>query len=56
MSYSCGMFERMMVRRDVMTEAMGEPTFRAWQVFLAGVTGNFLNRDVHVYRLYCVAV
>ena len=49
-------YERMMVRRDVMTEAMGEPTFRAWQVFLAGVTGNFLNRDVHVYRLYCIAV
>ena len=49
-------YERMMVHRDVMTEAVGEPTFRAWQVFLAGITGSYLNRDIHVYRLYCVAV
>jgi cyclopropane-fatty-acyl-phospholipid synthase len=49
-------YERMMAHRDEMTEALGEPTFRAWQIFLAGITGSYLARDIHVYRLYCVAV
>ena len=49
-------YERMMGHRDEMIESLGEPTFRAWQVFLAGITGSYLNRDIHVYRLYCVAV
>ena len=49
-------YERMMAHRDVMIEACGEPTFRAWQIFLAGITGSYLHRDIHVYRLYCVAV
>lgn len=49
-------YERMMANRDVMVEALGEPTLRAWQIFLAGITGSYLNRDTHVYRLYCVAV
>ncbi len=49
-------YERMMAHRDVMTEALGEPTLRAWQIFLAGITGSYLARDIHVYRLYCVAV
>jgi len=49
-------YERMMAHRTLMTETLGEPTFRAWQIFLAGITGSYLNRDTHVYRLYCVAV
>jgi cyclopropane-fatty-acyl-phospholipid synthase len=49
-------YERMMMRADVMRAVLGEPTFRAWRVFLAGVTGNFLNNGAHVYRLYCEAV
>ncbi len=49
-------YERMMAHRDTMTEELGEPTFRAWQIFLAGITGSYLARDIHVYRLYCVAV
>jgi cyclopropane fatty-acyl-phospholipid synthase-like methyltransferase len=49
-------YERMMVHRELMTDAIGEATFRAWQVFLAGITGSYLNRDIHVYRLYCIAV
>ncbi len=49
-------YERMMAHREVMTEALGEPSFRAWQIFLAGITGSYLARDIHVYRLYCVAV
>ena len=48
-------YERMMQHRDVMVDAVGEATTRAWEVFLAGITGSFLCRDVHVYRLYCVA-
>lgn len=48
-------YERMMEHRDVMTQSLGEPTFRAWQIFLAGITGSYLDRDVHVYRLYCTA-
>jgi cyclopropane-fatty-acyl-phospholipid synthase len=48
-------YERMMEHRDVMVASLGEPTFRAWQIFLAGITGSYLSRDVHVYRLYCVA-
>jgi cyclopropane-fatty-acyl-phospholipid synthase len=49
-------YERMMAHRDVMIDQLGQPTFRAWQVFLAGITDSFLNRDTHTYRLYCVAV
>jgi cyclopropane fatty-acyl-phospholipid synthase-like methyltransferase len=49
-------YERMMANADVMRENLGEPTLRAWQVFLAGVTGSYLERDVHVYRIYCTAI
>ena len=49
-------YDRMVENQDVMIKALGEPTFRAWQVFLAGITGSYLNRDIHVYRLYCVAM
>lgn len=48
-------YERMMQHREVMVENVGEATTRAWQVFLAGITGSYLDRDIHVYRLYCVA-
>ena len=47
--------ERFMARREVMVKNLGEPTARAWQVFLAGITGAFLARRTHVYRLYCTA-
>ena len=49
-------YERMMGRKDTMIANLGEPTFRAWQVFLAGITGSFRNKNTHVYRLYCEAV
>ncbi len=48
--------ERMLERADFVREKLGEPTFRAWRVYLAGVTGGFLNGGVHVYRVYAVAV
>jgi len=48
-------YERMMEHRDTMRQFLDEATVRAWQVFLAGITGSYLSRDIHVYRLYCVA-
>jgi cyclopropane fatty-acyl-phospholipid synthase-like methyltransferase len=48
-------YERMMAQRALVEEQLGEPTFRAWRVFLAGVTGSYLARRTHVYRLYCTA-
>lgn len=49
-------YERMMNQKEVMIKNLGEPTFRAWQIFLAGVSGDFLKKGTHVYRLYCEAV
>ena len=49
-------YERMMSQRELMVQNLGEPTLRAWQIFLAGITGAYLNKGVHVYRLYCEAV
>jgi cyclopropane-fatty-acyl-phospholipid synthase len=49
-------YERMMERADAMRASVGEPTFRAWQLYLAGGSGNFLNKGIHVHRLYCEAV
>ncbi len=49
-------YERMMANKELVIEQLGEPTFRAWQIFLAGITGSFLNKYIHVYRLYCFAV
>lgn len=48
-------YERMVQHKETMLEYMTPATYRAWQVFLAGITGSYLNRDTHVYRLYCVA-
>jgi cyclopropane-fatty-acyl-phospholipid synthase len=49
-------YERMMQQQDVMLTHIGEPTFRAWQIFLAGITGSYLNKGIHLYRVYCEAV
>ncbi len=49
-------YERMQVRQDEIRERLGAPTFRAWRLYLAGTSGNFRNRGIHVYRLYCAAV
>lgn len=48
-------YERMVQHHEEMARWVGEPTYRAWQIFLAGITGSYLERDVHLYRLYCVA-
>lgn len=49
-------YERMMANRDEMIRLVGEPAFRAKQIFLAGISGTFRSNGVHVYRLYCEAV
>lgn len=49
-------YERMMTHRADMIRHLGEAGFRAWQVYLAGSSGSFLEKDIHVYRLYCEAV
>jgi cyclopropane-fatty-acyl-phospholipid synthase len=48
--------ERMMDNAEVMRKNLGEPTFRAWQIFLAGITGAYLNKSIHIYRIYTQAV
>ena len=47
---------RMMAQQDRMITLVGAPTFRAWQIFLAGITGTYLNKGIHLYRVYCEAV
>ncbi len=49
-------YERMMARRNDVSAWLGEPTFRAWRLYLAGTSGNLVNHGIHVYRLYCEAV
>jgi hypothetical protein len=39
-----------------MVALVGEPTFRAWRVYLAGISGAFDGGSVQVNRLYCQAV
>jgi len=49
-------YERMMAERERVSALLGAETFRAWRLYLAGSSGNFLNHGIHVYRLYCRAV
>ena len=49
-------YERMMKNQLTMAQNLGEATFRAWQVYLAGSSAGFLNGTIHVYRVYCRAV
>ncbi|MBW2999531.1 class I SAM-dependent methyltransferase [Candidatus Woesearchaeota archaeon] len=49
-------YERMMANKDTMIKNLGEPTFRAWQIYLAGCSATFGIKKIHVYRIYCEAV
>ena len=49
-------YERMMAKEDIMVRNLGEETFRAWQIFLAGFSGSCSNKGIHIYRIYCEAV
>lgn len=48
-------YERMMGKKETFIKYAGESTFRAWQVFLAGITGSYLSRQTHCYRIFCEA-
>ena len=49
-------YERMMANREIMVQSLGEPTFRAWQIYLSGGSEGLLTGKGHVYRVYCRAV
>ena len=49
-------YERLARQGQAIRECLGESTFRAWRLYLAGTSGNFRNKGIHVYRLYCEAV
>jgi cyclopropane-fatty-acyl-phospholipid synthase len=49
-------YERMMAQRERVAAEMGDATFRAWRLFLAGSSGDLAQRGIHVYRIYCRAV
>ena len=51
-------YERMMSEKDVLVEKLGQPTFRAWQQYLAGASGviGAEVRGVQVFRVYCEAI
>lgn len=49
-------YERMMSNKELMIKNLGEPTFRAWQIYLAGCSANLMLGRVHVCRIYCEAV
>ncbi len=49
-------YERMMAERERFVRHAGEATCRAWQIFLAGITGSYLNRQIHTMRVFAEAV
>ena len=49
-------YERMMKHQVTLVRNLGEATFRAWQIYLAGSSAGFLNGTMQVYRVYCRAV
>ncbi len=48
-------YERLMQKKEVFIAHTNEATFRAWQVYLAGVTATYLNGGIDTYRIFCEA-
>jgi cyclopropane-fatty-acyl-phospholipid synthase len=48
-------YERMVLCREQVAQGLGEAGFRAWQIFLAGISGSLDNRGVGDYRILCEA-
>ena len=46
-------YERMMANAGTVRKLLGEPTFRAWQQYLAGSSGTFDLKAGDVFRVYC---
>lgn len=49
-------YERMMAAEETIRPQLGEQTFRAWQVYLAGISGMFTGDSLYLYRFYCEAI
>jgi len=49
-------YERMMSQEKEMVAHAGQTTFRAWRLFLAGISGGFSAETITIYRIYCHAV
>lgn len=51
-------YERLMSEKDFLIGKLGQPTFRAWQQYLAGSCGviSAEMKGVQVFRVYCEAV
>ncbi len=49
-------YERFIKNETSILGLMNRETYRAWQIYLAGSSGSFLSKHIHVYRLYCEAV
>ena len=51
-------YERMMSEEGLLVEKLGQPTFRAWQQYLAGASGviGAEVKGVQVFRVYCEAL
>jgi len=48
--------ERLLLHQAVTEPLMGQRSFRAWQIFLAGISGSLDNGGVRDYRLLCEAI
>ena len=48
--------ERFRSKRSLIVQELGEATARAWEIYLAGASGGFVSKGIHVYRLYCEAL
>ncbi len=49
-------YERFCSNEKIILKQIDVVTYRAWQIYLAGAVGGFLNKKIHVYRIYCEAV
>ena len=49
-------YQRMIANEPLALSLLDRPTYRAWQLYLAGGSGSFLNKRSQVYRIYCEAV
>ena len=46
---------RMMQDGDRLRKLVGEQTFRAWQIYLAGSSGGFSSGQIEIHRIYTEA-
>ena len=45
----------MMQDGDRLRRLVGEQTFRAWQIYLAGSSGGFSSGQIEIHRIYTEA-